>query len=246
MINQIKKNKPSYEWPGLDRARLPQHVAVIMDGNGRWAQKRLLPKNAGHAAGVTSLKEMVKHCGDLDIRYLTAYAFSTENWSRPQEEVGYLLNLFIEVIEREIDEMDENGVRIRFLGDIPALSESLRAMIDRAEEKTKQNDELTLNIALNYGGRREIIQAVQAILDEGLETVDEKSFAEHLYTKGQPDPDLLIRTSGEMRISNYLLWQLAYTEIHVTDTLWPDYRQEDFLRALLDFQGRKRRFGGRP
>lgn len=233
-------------WPGLDPAKLPQHVAVIMDGNRRWAKKRMLPQNAGHIAGVDSLKEMVRHCGDLGIPYLTAYAFSTENWSRPEDEVGFLWKLFGEVLGREIDEMDKNGVRIRFIGDRTPFGPEFLKLIEAAESKTANNTTVTLNIAINYGGRQEILQAVQRMLAEGKTTVDAESFSSYLYTANQPDPDLMIRTSGEMRISNYLLWQLAYTEIHVTSTLWPDYRQQHFLEALLEYQKRNRRFGGRP
>ncbi|HBN10281.1 MAG TPA: di-trans,poly-cis-decaprenylcistransferase [Cyanobacteria bacterium UBA8530] len=221
-------------------------MAVIMDGNRRWAKKRLLPKNAGHIAGVESLKTLVKSCRSLEIPFLTAYAFSTENWSRSSEEVGFLWKLFAEVLSREIDGLDENQVRLRFIGNIEELSPELKAIVARGEEQTKNNDKLSLNIALNYGGRQEILQAVQKVVEAGIEKIDEKTFASFLYTNGQPDPDFLIRTSGEMRLSNYLLWQLAYTEIFVTPTLWPDFREEDFLKALLDYQGRNRRFGGRP
>ncbi|HEY9766717.1 MAG TPA: polyprenyl diphosphate synthase [Chroococcales cyanobacterium] len=246
----MKQAKMTTErWAGLDKNLLPCHVAVIMDGNRRWAQKRLLPKNAGHIAGVESLKTLVKSCRFLEIPFLTAYAFSTENWSRSSEEVGFLWNLFAEVLSREIDDLDENEVQLRFIGNIEALSPELKAIVARGEEQTKNNEKLSLNIALNYGGRQEILQAVQKILEAGIEKIekiDEKTFSSFLYTNGQPDPDFLIRTSGEMRLSNYLLWQLAYTEIYVTPTLWPDYREEDFLKALLDYQGRHRRFGGRP
>jgi undecaprenyl diphosphate synthase len=234
------------DWPGLDPAKLPQHVAVIMDGNGRWAKKRLLPHTSGHAAGVDSLKEMVRNCGDLGIPYLTAYAFSTENWKRPEDEVGFLWKLFAEVLAREVKELNQNGVRIQFIGDRTPFGDKLLDIINDSEAKTAHNRKLTLNIAINYGGRQEILQAVQRIVKDGVQEIDAETFSRYLYTAGQPDPDLMIRTSGEMRISNYLLWQMAYAEIHVTDTLWPDFRQPDFHQALLAFQNRNRRFGGRP
>jgi undecaprenyl diphosphate synthase len=239
-------------WEGVDRTRLPQHVAVIMDGNRRWALNRLLAGVQGHRAGVDTMRELVRNCRDLDIRYLTVYAFSTENWNRSADEVGYLWNLFQEVIAREVDSLDENGVRMRFIGEIDELAPKLRSTIQNAEARTAANTALTLNIALNYGGRREILEVVKAVARAAkagqidAESLDEQRLSSFFYTAGQPDPDLLIRTSGEQRISNYLLWQLAYTEIYITPTLWPDFRQEDFRQALLAYQSRERRFGARP
>ena len=240
------------QWEGLDPNRMPQHVAVIMDGNRRWAVKRLLPTKQGHRAGVEPLRTLVKACRDLGIRHLTVYAFSTENWSRSAEEVGFLWNLLQESIMREVDGLDAHGVRMRFIGEIDELGQKIRSAIAQAESRTAANDKLTLNIALNYGGRREILEVVKAIAHAAkaseidIESLDERKLSSFFYTAGQPDPDLLIRTSGEQRISNYLLWQLAYTELYVTPTLWPDFGEEDFRQALLDYQSRQRRYGGRP
>lgn len=239
-------------WEGVDRVRLPQHVAVIMDGNRRWAISRLLPGKHGHRAGVDTMRELVRSCGDLGIPYLTVYAFSTENWKRSSDEVGYLWNLFQETILKEVESLDEAGVRMRFIGEIDELNPKLRSTIQQAEARTGSNTKMTLNIALNYGGRREILEVVKAVARAAkagqieADQLDETRLSSFFYTAGQPDPDLLIRTSGENRISNYLLWQLAYTEIYITETLWPDFRKADFRKALLDFQGRERRFGARP
>lgn len=236
-------------WLGLDPAKLPCHVAVIMDGNRRWAVKRLLPGKQGHRAGVDTLRALVKCCRELGIRHLTVYAFSTENWNRSSDEVGFLWTLFQETIGREVEGLDEAGVRIRFIGEIDELGPKLRAAIGQAESRTAANTDLTLNVALNYGGRREILEVVKAVSraaasgEVDLATLDEAQLSRFFYTADQPDPDLLIRTSGELRISNYLLWQLAYTEIYVTQTLWPDFGRADFRAALDDFQRRDRRFG---
>ncbi|MBO9539581.1 di-trans,poly-cis-decaprenylcistransferase [bacterium] len=252
MSSKTSKIDPANAWEGIDPKRLPQHVAVIMDGNRRWALNRLLPGKHGHKAGVETLRELVKACLDLGIGYLTVYAFSTENWNRSSDEVGYLWALFEESLLKEVEGLDEHGVRMRFIGEIDELNPKIRASIQQAESRTGSNAKLTLNIAMNYGGRREILEVVKAVSRAAkagqidADSLDETRLSSFFYTAGQPDPDLLIRTSGEQRISNYLLWQLAYTEIYITETLWPDFRRGDFRLALLDFQGRDRRFGARP
>jgi undecaprenyl diphosphate synthase len=235
--------------PDLDKNRLPQQVAVIMDGNGRWAQRRGFPRVMGHRKGVDTLKELLRCCRDWGIPGLTAYAFSTENWGRPSEEVAFLMTLFERVLRRELEEMMEENVRIHFVGNLTALPESLQAEIDSATKHTAENNGIEFTVATNYGGRQEIIAACRAIaqqVQEGNlspEQLNEQLFTQYLYTANLPDPDLLIRTSGEMRISNFLLWQLAYAEIYVTDTLWPDFDRSAFHKALLAFQQRDRRFG---
>ncbi|MFQ3616375.1 MAG: isoprenyl transferase [Cyanobacteriota bacterium] len=233
----------------LQQERLPKHVAVIMDGNGRWAKQRGLPRIMGHRRGVDTLKELLRCCRDWGIEALTAYAFSTENWGRPLEEVDFLMTLFERVLRQELREMMEEQVRIRFLGDLSRLPASLRAEIERSMAETSQNQGIQFSVATNYGGRQEIVQACRAIatqVEQGKlnsDEIDEAVFAQHLYTQGTVDPDLLIRTSGEMRISNFLLWQMAYAEIYITDTLWPDFDRAEFHRALVDYQQRDRRFG---
>ncbi|QDZ39173.1 isoprenyl transferase [Euhalothece natronophila Z-M001] len=235
--------------PDLDKNRLPQQVAVIMDGNGRWAKKRGYPRVMGHRKGVEALKELLRCCRDWGISGLTAYAFSTENWGRPEEEVTFLMTLFERVLRRELTEMMTEQVRIRFVGNLSALPESLQAEIAEAMEKTADNQGIEFTVATNYGGRQEILRACRAIAQQVQkgkiepENIDESLFTEHLYTANIRDPDLLIRTSGEMRISNFLLWQLAYAEIYVTDTLWPDFDRNAFHKALQAFQKRDRRFG---
>ncbi len=233
----------------LDVQRLPRHVAVIMDGNGRWANQRGLPRIMGHRRGVDTLKSLLRCCKDWGIEALTAYAFSTENWGRPLEEVEFLMTLFERVLRRELDEMMAEGVQIQFVGDLQALPTSLQSEIQRAVEATKRNSGIQLIVATNYGGRWEILQACRQIavqVQQGklaVEEIDESLFASHLYTAGICDPDLLIRTSGEMRVSNFLLWQMAYAELYVTDTLWPDFDRTEFHLALQNFQQRHRRFG---
>ncbi|NBD33161.1 MAG: isoprenyl transferase [Cyanobacteria bacterium] len=235
--------------PDLDANRLPKQVAVIMDGNGRWAGKRGFPRVMGHRKGVDALKALLRCCQDWGIQGLTAYAFSTENWGRPSEEVDFLMTLFERVLQRELTEMMTEQVRIRFVGNLTALPQSLQTAIAQAMAKTAENTGIEFTVATNYGGRQEIIAACRAIaqqVQQGKitpEQVDEQLFAQHLYTANLPDPDLLIRTSGEMRLSNFLLWQLAYAEIYVTDTLWPDFDRSAFHQALLAYQQRDRRFG---
>lgn len=234
----------------LDPARLPQHVAIIMDGNGRWARRRGLVRAAGHRAGVRALREVVEAAGELGVRYLTLYAFSTENWQRPRTEVAALMDLLVESIDRYVDELDAKGVRIRFIGDASPLPEHTREAVARAARRTAGNRGMTLVIALNYGGRQEIVAAVRAVAREvqagalRVEDIDERTVSRHLFTAGIPDPDLLIRPSGEMRLSNFLLWQSAYTEIVVTPVLWPDFGRKELVQAIAEFQRRERRFGG--
>jgi len=228
---------------------LPQHVAVIMDGNGRWAKNQGKPRIIGHQKGVDTLKDLLRCCKDWGIPALTAYAFSTENWGRPHAEVQFLMTLFERVLRRELAEMKEENVRIRFVGNLEDLPESLRQEISRSMEDTKDNQGTQFTVATNYGGRQEIIQACQAIaskVEQGylkIPQINEQLFEQHLYTKEIPHPDLLIRTSGEMRISNFLLWQMAYAEIYVTPTLWPDFDRVEFHKALNTYQKRDRRFG---
>jgi undecaprenyl diphosphate synthase len=235
--------------PDLDRTRLPRHVAAIMDGNGRWAKQRGLPRIMGHRRGVDALKDLLRCCKDWGIPALTVYAFSTENWGRPLEEVDFLMTLFERVLRRELEEMMAEEVKIKFVGDLEALPPSLQTEIAKAEAQTKDNQAIQFTIATNYGGRNEIVRACRAIaleVQQGLlkpEDIDEGAIGSHLYTHNLPDPDLLIRTSGEMRISNFLLWQLAYAEFYITDTLWPDFDRRAFHAALLDYQQRHRRFG---
>ena len=233
----------------LNPSRLPKHVAVIMDGNGRWAKKKGKPRIIGHQQGVDALKDLLRCCKDWGIPALTAYAFSTENWGRPSTEVQFLMTLFERVLRRELQEMMAENVKIRFVGNLAGLPESLRQEIDRSMEDTKNNRGIQFTVATNYGGRQEIVQACQAIaskVEQGyleVDQIDEELFEQHLYTKEIIHPDLLIRTSGEMRISNFLLWQMAYAEIYVTSTLWPDFDRVEFHKALATYQQRERRFG---
>lgn len=228
---------------------LPQHVAVIMDGNGRWAKHRGLPRIMGHKRGVNALKDLLRCCNDWGIQALTAYAFSTENWKRPQEEVDFLMTLFQVVLRQELREMLAENVKIQFVGNLQVLPKSLQEEISHAVKTTYNNTGLRFSVATNYGGRQEILQACQAIaqkVQQGLlqpDEITEEIFSNHLYTAGIVDPDLLIRTSGEMRLSNFLLWQMAYGEIYITDTLWPDFDRAEFHRALCAYQQRERRFG---
>ena len=235
--------------PDLLRERLPRHVAVIMDGNGRWAKQRGLPRIMGHRRGTDTLKDILRCCKDWGIQALTAYAFSTENWGRPLEEVDFLMTLFERVVRRELREMMEEDVQIRFVGDLDALPKSLQLEIERAMQQTSQNKSIQFTVATNYGGRQEILHACREIaikVQQGVlkpEEIDESLFEHHLSTAGICDPDLMIRTSGEMRISNFLLWQVAYAELYVTDTLWPDFDRSELHRALAAYQQRERRFG---
>ena len=233
----------------IDRSRLPVHVAIIMDGNGRWAKKRNLPRTAGHKAGVEAVRRVVRAAGEIGIKYLTLYAFSVENWRRPRYEVSALMRLLTQTARGEVDELNKNNVRLITTGRINGLSATRRRALGLAVEKTKNNEGLILNLALNYGGRTEIIDAVRAMASDiksgklAADKIDEELFSRYLYTAGLPDPDLLLRTSGEMRISNFLLWQTSYTELYVTDILWPDFGRKEFLQAIIEYQKRERRFG---
>lgn len=234
----------------FDETFVPCHVAIIMDGNGRWAKKRALNRLKGHKAGIEAVREAIRCANDIGVDYLTIYSFSTENWKRPQEEVSGLMELFAKTMLAEVDGLHEEQVRVRTIGDLSMLPEETRQAFDRAWEKTKNNSGMTLVVAVNYGSRQEIIQAVEKTAaqlaekrDQGSAALTEELFEGNLYTVGIPDPDLLIRTSGEMRISNFLLWQIAYTELYCTDVLWPDFTRYDFLRAVLAYQKRERRYG---
>lgn len=234
----------------LDPSSLPRHVAVIMDGNGRWAIRRGLPRSVGHRTGVKSLREVVRLSAELGISALSAYAFSTENWRRPPEEVSFLMDLFVEYAAKETEELKRNGIKARVIGRREGLPDVVLEAIRSLEQETQEGNRLTLNLAVNYGSRWEIVDAVKAIaqkVQRGAfqpEEIDEAVINRHLYTAGLPDPDLLIRPAGELRVSNFLLWQLAYTEFYVTPVLWPDFRKVDFLQALVSYQQRERRFGG--
>jgi undecaprenyl diphosphate synthase len=233
----------------LDLTRLPRHVAVIMDGNGRWAQKRHLPRIAGHRSGTQSARTTIETCARLKIEALTLYAFSVENWRRPKTEIDFLMALLREYLRKEMPLIQKNEIRMRFLGRMDELPAGVQNDVRDAMEKTAGNKGMVLCVALNYGGRAEIVDAMNAILSErnghgAPAKVTEEQLARHLYTEGLPDPDLLIRTSGEMRVSNFLLWQIAYAEIFVTETLWPDFNRARLLEALLEFQKRERRYGG--
>jgi undecaprenyl diphosphate synthase len=230
----------------VDFDRLPAHIAVIMDGNGRWAAQRHLPRVEGHRAGIESVRETVEGSARLGIRVLTLYAFSVENWKRPATEVSTLMMLLKRYLRSELNSLLRNNIRFKVIGRIEDLARDVQRELRAAEEKTASNAGMQFNIALNYGGRAEIVEAARRMAAAGVpaEQIDEQRFASHLYTAGQPDPDLLIRTSGEMRVSNFLLWQIAYAEIWVTDTLWPDFRQMHLLEAILAYQKRDRRYGG--
>ena len=234
----------------IDMERLPAHVAIIMDGNGRWAAKRNLPRLAGHRAGAESVRCAVETAARLGLQCLTLYAFSTENWKRPKLEVRALMDLLVEYLRKELCELRKNNIRFQMIGRSEGLHISVLEQIRKAELSTFQNTGMQLNIALNYSGRAELTDACRRIAAEvaarqlSVEAINDELISRYLYTENLPDPDLLIRTSGEMRVSNFLLWQIAYSEIHVTEQLWPDFREADFYRALIDYQKRDRRFGG--
>ncbi len=234
----------------LDPRKMPEHIAVIMDGNGRWANAKNLPRAMGHTAGVDALKETLRLCSDWGIGVLTVYAFSTENWSRPKEEVNFLMTLFERVLKKELESLNDKKVSISFLGDLDQLPVRLQNLINEATHLTATNSGIKFNVCTNYGGRRELVVAARKLAQRAVRGeidpsfIDERIFAKELLTSNYVDPDLLIRTSGERRISNFLLWQLAYAEIHVTDTLWPDFDSISLTNALIDYQSRRRRFGG--
>jgi len=226
--------------------KIPRHVAMIMDGNGRWALSRGLPRIAGHKAGTENLRRVIRSTVEFGIKYLTIYAFSTENWGRPPEEVRGLLNILEDVIDHELNELNKEGVQLRHIGRLERLSPTLQEKVLDAVDMTKTNDRLILNIAFNYGGRDEIVQAIQKMMKDGVkpEAVNDELVGQYLYTAGVPDPDLIIRTSGELRVSNFLIWQAAYSEWYITPTYWPDFDKEEYRRAIETFAHRDRRYGG--
>lgn len=223
--------------------KIPKHIAIIMDGNGRWASERNLPRIIGHRAGSESVREIIRVCLELKIEYLTLYSFSTENWQRPKEEIKGLMELLKFLLKNEVDELNRNGVSIRAIGRLDYLPNDVKNELFKAIEKTKNNNKLKLYLALSYGGRQEILDAVNKIIKSKLESIDEETFRNFLYDPNLPDPDLLIRTSGEYRISNFLLWQISYSELYFTKTLWPEFRREEFIKAIEDYSKRKRKFG---
>jgi len=233
----------------IDKDKLPTHIAIIMDGNGRWAKKKLLNRISGHMKGVDAVREVVTTCRELGIKILTLYAFSIENWRRPKEEVKALMGLLNDYLLKERGEMIKNNIRLSAIGRLEDLPPAVQATLQETMKMTKHCDGMTLNLALSYGGRSEILHAVQRVLSDFQkktikpEEIDQERFSQYLWTWGLPDPDLLIRTSGEFRISNFLLWQIAYTELYVTETLWPDFNREELLKAIADYQSRERRFG---
>jgi len=222
----------------------PTHVAIIMDGNGRWAQRRGLPRIEGHRRGALKAEKVVEWAAELSIKYVTFYTFSTENWKRPREEIEYLFSLLVKLLRQKLKKMIEEGVRIRFAGVIEELPKEVANFCRECEEKTRHNDKIHAILALNYGGRREIVDAFNRAIENGVMRLDETQFRNWLYLPDVPDPDLVIRTSGEMRISNFLLWQIAYSELYFTRVLWPDFTKQDLLRAIEDYERRQRRFGG--
>ena len=233
----------------LIKEKLPQHIAIIMDGNGRWAKKRNLERITGHQQGIESAREIVRFCREVGVKVLTLFAFSSENWKRPEKEIQALMDLLKKYLRSESEELLKNDIRLVVIGNINDLPSSVAKVLKEVMDKTKLCEGMILNLALSYGGRDEIIQAIRAIAKEVKhgrlkeEKITEASFSNYLFTRGLPDPDLLIRTSGEKRLSNFLLWQMAYTEIYVTEILWPDFKREDMIRALVDYQNRERRFG---
>lgn len=246
ITGSTSKNK-TFDTEGL---KVPVSLGVIMDGNGRWAKKRLLPRSAGHRAGAENLKELCRNCGNYGVKYLTVYAFSTENWSRPQGEVDQLMKLFVEFFDRYDPELAEEGIRVRFTGDIEHLPENIQKVCREGEERSKDRPKMQLIVAFNYGGRREIVHSMQNIakdIKEGRlqpDDITEDTISSNMYLPDVPDPELIIRPSGEMRLSNFLLWESAYSEFWVSDTLWPDFGYEDLTQAFRDYAKRDRRFGG--
>ena len=227
----------------VDMGRLPRHIAIIMDGNGRWAKKRGLPRTAGHKVGAEVFRDIATYCQELGIEYLTIYAFSTENWKRPKDEVDVLMSLLEQYLQEAIDTMERDHIRLRVLGDVAGLSPQLQRMIDETNAISTHYQGFQANICLNYGGRAEILRAAQRCAEAG-EDWTEENFGKYLYSAGIPDPELIIRPSGELRLSNFLLWQCAYSEFYFCDTLWPDFTRAELDRAIVDYQGRDRRFGG--
>ncbi|MCL2757424.1 MAG: isoprenyl transferase [Coriobacteriia bacterium] len=253
-LNELFAPAPSdIDLAAFDTSRVPKHIAVIMDGNGRWAQERGLMRAAGHKAGIEGVRELIRTSNDIGVRFLTIYSFSTENWSRPYQEIELLMNLFAKTMAAEIEALHKEQVRVVTIGDTSKLPEETRKTFERAIARTEGNTGMTLVVALNYGARAEILKAVRAIARDAasgvldiaaIDAFDEIAFTNYLDTAGIPDPELLIRTSGEYRLSNFLLYQIAYSELYITDTLWPDFDRYELLRAVMDYQGRNRRFGG--
>ncbi|MGA9348293.1 MAG: isoprenyl transferase [Anaerolineae bacterium] len=225
--------------------KVPYHLAIIMDGNGRWARSRGLPRLAGHRAGTENIRRILEGCVEYGIKVLTLYAFSTENWGRPDAEVRGIMRILEQTIDRELPELHKNGVQLRHIGRLEGIPERLRQKVREAIELTKHNERIVLNVAFNYGGRTEILDAVRRIVESGVDPdrLDDDIFSQYLYTAGLPDPDLIIRTAGELRISNFLIWQSAYAEYYATPTYWPDFDKDELYRALLEYSGRERRFG---
>jgi len=249
MLKLFKSKKSEEEDIVLDMDRIPNHIAIIMDGNGRWAKKRGLPRGMGHKAGVETIRIILKEAVRLGVKNLTLYAFSTENWARPKEEVSGIMKLLVAYLKKELKECNENGVKMNVLGDITRLPKECQIALNDALEITKNNTTINLNFALNYGGRAEIVRAVKLITKDinknkiSEEDISEELINSYLYTNGIPDPDIIIRPSGEQRLSNFLLWQCAYSEFWYSNINWPDFREEDLRRAICDFQNRDRRFG---
>jgi len=249
-LQEITNKKNNELFKRIDKQKVPEHVAIIMDGNGRWATKKGLPRSFGHKKGVSVLKEILKAAKNLGCKVITVYAFSTENWTRPTKEVDFLINLFSEVLKKEIEEIHEESTKIKFIGNLTPFPETLKEIISSSESLTKNNNKFLFNVCVNYGGRQEIVKVAREL---ALKTssgeiepneVNEELFNSELLTQGLKDPELLIRTSGEKRISNFLLWQLAYSEIYISDVMWPDFNESEFLKAIIDYQSRNRRFGG--
>ncbi len=252
-LSQIFPNLPDgLSYDGLEEACIPRHIAVIMDGNGRWAKKRMMNRLKGHRAGIEAVRETIRCASDIGVRYLTIYSFSTENWKRPEDEVDGLMDLFAKTMLAEVDGLDAEGVRVMTIGDLTVLPDETRKAFEAAWEQTKNNEGMTLVVAVNYGSRAEIVQAARQLAAKAAdpsdsfsaEDVTEEALSRKLHTASVPDPEMIIRTSGEMRLSNFLLWQSAYAELVCTNVLWPDFDRYELLRCLLEYQGRSRRFGG--
>ena len=235
--------KVSHKAGQVDKSRLPRHIAIIMDGNGRWAKKRGLPRTAGHKVGAETFRKIALYCKALGVEYLTIYAFSTENWKRPADEVSTIMGLLEQYLHEAIDTMEKDHIRLRFFGDMSALSPELQALAHRTDDISAHYDGFQANICLNYGGRAELLRAAQRCAERGLDWTEENLSA-NMYSAGIPDPELVIRPGGEMRLSNFLLWQCAYSELYFCDTLWPDFTRQELDKAIIDYQRRDRRFGG--
>ena len=249
-LENIIENKNNDLSKIIDKQKVPEHVAIIMDGNGRWATKKGLPRSFGHNKGVNVLKDIIKASKKLGCSVLTVYAFSTENCSRPKKEVDFLINLFNEVLINEIEEIHQELIKLKFIGDLTRFPDNLKKVLNSSENITKDNRDFTLNVCVNYGSRQEIVNVAKGLVQKSISgeikpsEVNEELFNSELLTQGIKDPELLIRTSGEKRISNFLLWQLAYSEIYISDVMWPDFNESEFLKAIIDYQSRNRRFGG--